>query len=420
MITKSIIGIALITMISCHRGGYTTQHHHDHDEHEHHGPEGVVMLTQQQMKALDLELGSFQQRNLNTLVKTNGQLEVPPGASADVTAIMGGNVKEIKVFHGDKVQKGQVLAFLEHPDYISLQEDFIETASRMEFLEQEYARQKELFEKNVTAGKDYQRVKSEYNTLKAKFEGLKIKLRMLNLSPDAVQDGNISATISVLSPLSGYVNDVNIRLGTFVDAKDILFRITDNREIHVDFIVYEKDLHLLKEGQTVKFEVAGLSNEEFSATIFAIGKELDRDSRSIHIHASLDENPGHLVPGMYASGSIYADAGRVVALPDEAVVVEGTKSYIFILDESIDPDDHEHHSMELHGDAESGDDHEGDDDQSDPAYPFRMVEVITGKQAGGYTEIKLMETIADDTKVAMNNAYYLLADLKKEETSHEH
>jgi cobalt-zinc-cadmium efflux system membrane fusion protein len=51
---------------------------------------------------------------------------------------------------------------------------------------------------------------------------------------------------------------------------------------------------------------------------------------------------------------------------------------------------------------------------------FRMVEVITGKQDGGYTEIKLLSPLSDDTQIVMNAAYYLLADMKKEETEHEH
>jgi len=46
---------------------------------------------------------------------------------------------------------------------------------------------------------------------------------------------------------------------------------------------------------------------------------------------------------------------------------------------------------------------------------FRMVEVITGLQDEGYTEIKLLNPLPDDTQIVMNAAYYLLSDLKKDE-----
>ena len=413
--TKTIIVIALTAMISCNQGSHT---HQDHEDHDHHGPEGVVMLNQRQMEALDLKMGTFLQRNLSTLIKVNGELDVPPGAEAGVAAIMGGNVKDIKVFQGDKVKRGQVLAVLEHPDYISLQEEFFETATKLDFLEQEYSRQKVLFENNVSAGKSFQEVESEYNSVRGKYEGLKARLRLLNLSPEAVAKGQFRTQVSVLSPLDGYINEINIRLGTYVDATDVMFGITDNREIHADFRVYEKDVHLIREGQKVNLSVAGMPEEQFTATIFAIGKELDRDSRSINVHARLENNPGYLIPGMYASGTIFADADSVRALPNDAVVKDGTKSYIFVLDENMQPKVHDHHKSDEKMEAEEAHMHEGE--ENGEKFVFRMVEVITGKNAGGYSEVKLMEDLPDDVKVVLNNAYYLLADLKKAETSHEH
>ncbi len=435
MKTKIFLALlAVVTLMSCNSNKKENSEAGEHAEHE--GPEGVVMLNELQREALNLQLGNFQMRNLTTLVKTNGQLEVPPAASADVTAIIGGNVKEIKVFHGDKVNKGQALAILEHPDYIVLQEEFAETANKLEFLEQEYARQKELFENNVGAGKDFQQVKSEYNTAKARYEGLKSRLQLLNLSPDKVKEGSISNTISILSPINGFVNDVNIKVGTYVDAKDQLLSITDNREIHADFMVYENDVHLIENGQKVDFTVSNRPGEELSATIFAIGKEFEPNTRAVHIHARLDKNPGNLIPGMYVSGHIHTDENNTRTLPNNAVVAEGTKSYIFILDESVEAEEHEGHEHEAVAENEEGheghdheaeenhEEHEGEagheDENGGHVMAFRMVEVITGKQDGGYTEIKLLSPLADDTQIVMNAAYYLLAEMKKEETEHEH
>ena len=130
MKTKIFIAIvAMATLMSCNSNNNSG---HEGEEHEENGVEGVVVLKKNQREALNLKLGSFLMRNLTTVVKTNGQLEVPPASSADVTAIIGGNVKSIKVFHGDRVSKGQVLAVLEHPDYIVLQQEFSEGANKLE------------------------------------------------------------------------------------------------------------------------------------------------------------------------------------------------------------------------------------------------------------------------------------------------
>lgn len=430
MNTKIIIALmAIATLISCNTKNKTAG---EGEEHEEHSPEGIVILNKNQREALKLKLGSFQMRNLTTVVKTNGQLEVPPANSADITAVIGGNVKEIKVFHGDKVRKGQLLAVLEHPDYIKLQEDFAEVANRLEFLEQEFERQKELFENNVGAGQDFQQAKAEYNTAKAKYEGLKSRLQLLNLSPDKIMQGNISNTININSPINGFVNEVNIKVGSYVDAKDILLEITDNTAIHADFMVYEKDVHLVKEGQKVHFTVSNRPDEELTATVFAIGKEFEANSRAVHIHAKINEKVSGLIPGMYISGHLHTDEKYTRALPNDAIVTEGTKSFIFILDnEAIEEQGHsetEHagHDEDKEAQVEEGN-HEGhehgdadDDDATQEKMAFRMVEVIPGLKDEGYTEIQLINSLPENTQVVLNAAYYLLADMKKEETEHEH
>ena len=388
------------------------------EEHEEHGPEGVVMLNEKQQEALDLKLGSFQMRNLTTVVKTNGELAVPPASSADVTAVIGGNVKSIKVFHGDKVRKGQLLAVLEHPDYISIQEDFAEIANSLEFLEKEYNRQKELYENNVGAGRDYQEAKSKYNTAKAKYAGLKSRLQLLHLSPEKVKQGQISNTVSIISPINGFINEVNIKVGTYVDASSKLFEITDNSAIHADFMIYEKDVHLLKIGQKVHFTVSNRPDEEFTANVFAIGKEFNANTRAIQIHAKINEKVSGLVPGMYISGHLHTDAKLTRTLPNDAIVAEGTKSFIFILDnEAIEEHGHEEHATEEKEEHDEG--HE-DHNENEHKKAFKMVEVITGQKDDGYTEVHLIDSLPENTEVVLNAAYYMLADMNKEETEHEH
>ena len=313
--------ITLTTLSSC-----GSKKENSEEEHEEHSEEGVVVLNEKQQDALNLKLGNFQMRNLTTVVKTNGELAVPPASSADITAVIGGNVKSIKVFHGDKVYRGQLLAVLEHPDYISIQEDFAEVANNLEFLEKEYKRQKELFENKVGAGRDYQEAKSKYNTAKARYAGLKSRLQLLHLSPEKVKLGQISNTVSIISPINGFVNEVNIKVGTYIDASNKMFEITDNSAIHADFMIYEKDVHLLKIGQKVHFTVSNRPNEEFVAKVFAIGKEFNSNTRAIQIHANVTEKTDGLIPGMYISGHLHTDEKSTRTLPNDAIVKIGRAS----------------------------------------------------------------------------------------------
>jgi len=473
MKTKILILFAAINFIfACNNTQKNHTENSGHEEHDEHLQKGMVKLNQKQEEALGLKLGMFEMRNLTTVIKTNGQLEVPPSGTADITALMGGNVRKIKVFHGDKVKKGQILAILEHPDFITIQEEYSNVLHNLNFLEQDYKRQKELFENNAGAGKDYQKAKSVYNIAKSKLNAIKSRLSLMHISAENVEQGNITNRIAIYSPLNGYVTEINIKLGTYVEPKDKMFEITDNSEIHADFMVYEKDVDLIEKGQKVHFNVSNRTEDEHLATIFAVGKEFDDKTRSIHIHAKIDKSNDKLLPGMYVTGHIHTDKRMTKTLPDDAIVTEGTKSYVFILNDNDheeeghsemkhehdadehaehnhgDHDDehdkqmhnegehskmeHEHdadeHAEHNHGDHDDHDDHihkEKDHEvekhsESNDSRIFKMIEIIKGQQDNGYTEVKLIEELPEDTQFVLNAAYYLLADMKKEETEHHH
>lgn len=412
------IAAAIFILSSC--GSNTQPKQDDHEAQEKEAAEGLVFLGKQQREAINLQLGPIENRNLTSVIKTNGQLEVSPENKADITSYIGGNIKEIKVFHGDRVAKGQVLATLEHPDYIALQEEFAQTASRMEFLKKEYERQKVLFEKEVGAGKDFQQVKAEYSSIKSKYNGLKVRLEMMNINTAEVESGKIFKTIAVKSPISGFVNQVNVKVGSYISSETKMFSVSDNSTIHADFLVYEKDIHLIKVGQKVNFSIANRTGKEYTATIFAIGKEFQDDTRAVLVHARINGAPSGLTSGLYISGSIQTDLISTKALPEEAIVTEGTKSYIFIYDEKASKlteiDEHAHEAEKAASAKKDNNEEKHEEDR----WAFRMVEVVTGATDGKYVEIRLIKDLPQRTKVVLNAAYYLLADSKKKETKHEH
>lgn len=436
MKTKILILLSLATFLfACNdtKTAHNEESGQDEHDHENHAPKGTVQLNEKQQEALNLKLGHFEMRNLTTVIKTNGQLEVPPSSSADVTTIFGGNIRKIRVFSGDKVRKGQVLAILENPEFITIQENYSEVLNKLDYLKQDYERQKQLFENNAGAGKDYQKAKSEYKIAKSKLAAIKSRLSLLNISTERVKEGKISNSIAIVSPLNGYVTEVNVKLGTYVDSKDKLFEIRDISEIHADFMVYEKDVNLIEIGQKIHFNISNRPEDEFLATIFAVGKEFDDKTRSIHIHAKIDKKSKRLIPGMYVTGHIHTDKRMTKTLPDDAIVTEGTKSFVFALideheeehihieeEHNHEGEEHEHDENELHEERHDHDKEEHHNDEDRHAKTFKMIEIIKGQQDDGYTEIKLIKELPEDTKFVLNAAYYLLADMNKEETEHNH
>ena len=384
-----------------------------HDEEEGTHEEGIVSLTAMQRKAINLELGPLKLKNLSSSVKATGELELPPQNEANVSAIVGGNVFKINVIEGDKVRKGQTLALLEHPDFVEMQVDLQQSASRLEYLEKEYRRQENLYKQKVGSGKAFQEAEAAYTSAKASVEGLKARLNMLNVSTEKVLEGQIHRFIPVVSPIAGFVKKVNIKMGQYVPPQETLFGVVDNSHIHADLMVFEKDISKVEVGQKVSFTVANGRDGSYTGKIFSVGKNFEDDPKAVHVHADIEGNTENLIPGMYIEGRIAVDDLSALALPEAAIVSEGEKSFIFVKNPE---------TMHEEGNEVDPDDVEGREERSPSTenWTFKRVPVITGVEDNGWIEVRLLEPLPDSAQVAYNGAYNLISELGKGETGHDH
>ncbi|MBE9488090.1 MAG: efflux RND transporter periplasmic adaptor subunit [Bacteroidetes bacterium] len=368
------------------------------DEHEalEELTEGKAVLTVPQRESIKLKIDTLQKREMSGFIKTNGVLEISPKYRAIITSFVEANVKAINVFQGDKVRKGQVLAVLEHPSIIQLQQDYVKAYNNKQYLEKEFDRQKMLYEKQVGAGKTYQKVTADYKTALATYNGLKMKLEMIHLNTEKIENGELSNELPILSTIDGVVNDITISLGSFVDAQTPLFSISNTKKVHADLTVYEKDINRIKIGQVVRIQIANNGRKALYAKIFAIGKSVQTENRSVLVHAHFEKGIEDLVVGSYLNGSIITDNTLSKVVPEEAIVSDGGKQYIFVYNSAI--------SKQLHDDR----------------WAFDMVEVISGVEDGGYVAINILEKLDADAKIVQNKAYYLLSDMQKSEAKHSH
>jgi cobalt-zinc-cadmium efflux system membrane fusion protein len=375
-------------------------HQHEEENDHHTEKQEEVHLVQKQMDVMDIQLGQFQHINLSTTIKSNGQLELPPQNRANLSAVMGGRVKTINVLEGDYVKEGQMLAQLEHPDFISMQQSYLDALSRLAYLKKEFERQQELHKDSISSGKVSQEAESAYLSALATTNGLKAQLELIGLRPEAAAKGNFTSAIPVRSPINGYVKEIAINIGQFVLAEQMLFEIVDNDHIHIDLMVYEKDMEKVKKGQKVIFTLAGKTDEIYEGSIFAVGKSFENQPKAMMVHAEIDNKTGHLLPGMYVDARIVTDTKKAKALPNEAIVSDGGLNYIFVLKPGSSEEEHEH--------------------KQEKEYVFRKIEVNTGASDIGYTEAIPVYNLPEHIQIVSKGAFYLLAEMKKGEGGHGH
>jgi cobalt-zinc-cadmium efflux system membrane fusion protein len=338
-----------------------------------------IELTDAQVENGGIKLGKPGKRQISGVIKANGMLDVPPQQLVSISVPLGGFLKSTTLLQGSHVNKGQVIAVIENPDYIQLQQDYLEARNQAEFNKADYERQQELAKENVNAQKTLQQSKANYLNGLARVNGLAARLKLINIDPTSLKEENITATANVYSPIDGFVTAVNVNIGKFVNPVDVLFTIVDTEHLHAELTIFEKDIPKIKLGQKVRFTLANESTERM-ATVYLIGREIKPD-RTINIHCHIDKEDRNLLPGMSLAAIVETGGVDVTALPVDAIVDYQGRKYIFTATDHL----------------------------------FSIVEISAGMSEAGYTEVTLPPDFDQNSNVVVNGGYAILSKMKNTE-----
>ncbi|WP_223558199.1 efflux RND transporter periplasmic adaptor subunit [Chryseobacterium lathyri] len=373
----------------------------------------IASLTEAQIKSVGISLGPIEMKELTSTVKANGLLRVPNNNKATITSLYGGVIKTLNVQVGSIVRKGQVIATIANPEFIQLQEEYLTTNSIITYAEQEYRRQRELFDNDAGAKKNLQSSDAELKTLRTKKASLLRQLQMMGISPGKVNNGNMRSGLVITAPISGTVSSISAQIGSYVDVSSPVAEIIDNNSIHLDLQVFEKDLPKMRVGQIVHFKLTNNPETEYDAMVYSVGSSFENESKTVSVHGTVTGNKAGLIDGMNITGIVSLDKNTTPAVPNEAIVEADGKYYVFIRTDKK-PEEHE--------EEEGGDDHKnekGEAAQYQKTLNFEKVEVIKGTSDMGYTAITPVKGIPSDARIIVKGAFFVNAKLSNS-GGHEH
>lgn len=340
-----------------------------------------LVITGEQFEENGMVLSHLEERNFPRTVNTNGMIDVPPENRAVISAVMGGYIKKTPLLVGDRVNKGQLLVTLENPEFIALQQEYLEVKERLTYLKSEYERHKILFNEKISSQKNYLKTESEFKMAHARYNGLQKQLQLLNISPLEVENGNITATANLYAPISGSVTKVLVSKGAYVSPSSPILEIVDNEHIHLELAVYEKDIMQVEKGQPIFFRIPEASDSTFEAEVYLVGTAIN-ENRTIQVHGHLkNEKENRFLTGMFVEAGIVTDQIKALALPSEAIVTIDDKTYVLLLVS-----------------------------ENDGSYQFRQLEVQTGQTYANYTVVGDMEESGANNRFLSKGAFGLIGE----------
>lgn len=339
----------------------------------------IVVFNDTQLKNEGVVVGYPTMQNLHSQIKVSGTVDVPPTHLVSVSFPFGGYVKSIHLLPGMKVQKGEIIATLEDQSYVQVQQDYLTAKAQLNYLQTDVSRQKKLSQNDAATIKNYQFVLSQYQAQEAILKSLEQKLQILHISPNKLHSGSLTVDIPVYAPISGFVSQVNVNLGQYVNPSDILFSLINPSDLHAAMAVFEKDLPLFKPGMKGIVYLNDDTTKTYPVEVILVAKDVDSIGKAL-VHCHFESILPHMAPGMFLNGVFDISGGKSVAVPEDAVVRHFGKDYIFMTQDG---------------------------------HKFQMQEVQTGNTQNGFTSIiQNGNTDYLHTKIAIQGAYGLIGALK--------
>lgn len=339
--------------------------------------ENTVHLTEKQLQSVGVTTTSIQNRNMEKLLRLNGKAEIAPSHISSVSSIMGGHIKSINVINGSHFSKGQVLAVVEDPQFIQLQQDYLVTKAQLDAARLNFTRQKDLNTSKASSDKTMQAAQADYSTLNATLKGLEEKLRIIGINARGLTTGNIRSKINIYAPFSGFVSKILVNNGQYINPADTLFELINPAGLLLELKVFENDVNDVKVGQEILVYNNQKPDVKSNAKIVSVVPSIETGGAATAV-AKLSSVNSEFVKGMYINAEVNISSRYTQGLPNEAVVAFENKNYVF---EDLGKSN------------------------------YKMIPVVTGISDDQFTEI-IKADYLKDKKIVQKGAYSLLMMLK--------
>ena len=289
----------------------------------------IVQLTKEQASLAQLELAPIEQGKMKGMTHLNGVIDVPPTGIASVSIPMGGYIQDINLIPGTFVKKGQVLATVKDPAYVQLQENYLATKAKLNYLQQDLDRQKTLLTQEAVSKKSFQQIQADYNTNAIQLKALSEQLKLINIQPENLTTEKMSSLVQLVAPIAGYISKVNINRGKYVTPSDILLEIINPNDIHAAITIYEKDIANFKVGMKGTVTLTQDPTKKYPVSVLAVAHNINEDKTAL-LHCHFEKIPANVLPGMFLTADMVVETKDAVLIPIASVQRFQGKDYIFI------------------------------------------------------------------------------------------
>lgn len=260
-------------------------------------------------------------RPLQKVIRTVGMIEYDERRLATVNTKFEGWIEKLYVdYAGRYVKKGEPLAEIYSPELLATQQEFINTLkwSTKSAISSQQSAVSGLLSRDA----------------EAILEAARQRLKLWDISDEQIrgieQTGKPIRTMTIYSPVSGYIIQKTALQGMRVMPGEKLFDVADLSMVWILSDIYEYELPLIKPGQRARITLSYFPAKEFFSAIDYVYPVLAGDTRTAKVRFAIPNPGGQLKPQMFTNVEIKIDLGKRLAIPDDAVIDTGTRQIVYV------------------------------------------------------------------------------------------
>ena len=276
----------------------------------------TIKLPADRQQAIGVRLGKAEARDLTKTIRTVGRVTFDETLNHQIHAKFEGYIERLFVnYTGQAVRKGEPLLSIYSPELLATQQEYLLAH-----------RAKRQFQGSTNG--DLARGSADLH------ESARQRLLLWDISPSQIEDlertGKPQKALTLYSPVDGFVMSKNAVQGARIMPADTLFEIAGIHHVWVQADVYESEAPFVRVGQTAHMSLSYLPGRTWTGKVAFIAPVLDEKSRTVKVRLEFENPDRTLKPEMYADVSLERPLGRVVTVPESAVLSTGARSLVFV------------------------------------------------------------------------------------------
>ncbi len=244
-----------------------------------------------------------------------GEVTVDQSAYAEIGTPVAARVTRLLVDTGETVRQGQTVAELTSPDLARQRAEYVSAAARVRLAEAALERKRGLAAERIAPLREVQEAELAASEARAALRAVRAELAAVGVDPPAGDDEGVNASIFVLrAPVAGAVIERAAVLGQLLDPATPAFRIGNLSTLWLTVHAFERDAVRIRPGVAARLAFSALPGEDFTGTVAIVGRQVDRESRTVPVRIDVRNRHDTLRPGMTATATVPVGASDAALL----------------------------------------------------------------------------------------------------------